>query len=49
MARNKCNDCAHNIGIDTMDCEFACVGVTVIEDDGLVVVACEDYERRSEK
>ncbi len=45
MVENRCDDCAHNIVVEAMNCDYACAGVTEIEDDGLVVAACEDYEQ----
>ena len=44
--RNQCDDCAHNIGTDEMDCEFGCAGVTTVEEEGRLVVFCEDYKKR---
>lgn len=46
MAKNECDDCVHNVGIETMDCELGCAGVTTVEDEGRVVVFCEDHKRR---
>ena len=47
-ARNKCASCAHNTGVDVMDCEYACAGVTEVEDEGRIVVSCGDYEQKEE-
>lgn len=47
-ARNKCVSCAHNTGVDIMDCEYACAGVTEVEDEGRIVVSCGDYEQKEE-
>lgn len=47
-ARNKCANCAHNTGVDVMDCEYACAGVTEVEDEGRIVVSCDDYEQKEE-
>lgn len=41
---NKCVSCIHNIGADVMVCEYACVGVAEIRDEGRIVVSCSDYE-----
>jgi len=48
MSKNKCDTCAHNTGIKAMNCDCAYTGVTETEDDGLVIVACEDYEQRGD-
>ena len=45
---NKCASCAHNIGTDVMDCEYACAGVTEVRDKGRIVVSCDDYKQREE-
>ena len=45
-AEDKCIRCVHNIGGPVMDCEYACVGVEEIADDGLIVVSCSDYKPR---
>lgn len=47
-AENKCASCVHNIGSGVMDCEFACAGVTEVEDEGRIVVSCGDYKQRGE-
>ena len=43
---DKCTSCVHNIGVAVMNCEYACVGVEEIVDDGLIVVSCNDYRPR---
>lgn len=43
---DRCMTCKHNVGINFMDCEYCCTGVTDIEDEGRIVTACADYERR---
>lgn len=43
---DKCVTCKHDVGIDCTHCEFCCTGVTVVKDEGRIVIACSDYERR---
>lgn len=43
MSENKCRTCAHNLAPAGLECEFACAGVTRIEDEGWIVAACDDY------
>lgn len=43
---NKCASCAHNIGADVMDCEYACAGVEETLNEGRIVVSCGDYKER---
>lgn len=45
-ARNKCTSCVHNAGTDVMECEYACAGVTEVEDEGRIVVSCGDYTQQ---
>lgn len=47
-AKNKCTSCVHNIGVDVMDCEYACAGVTEVKDEGRMVASCGDYQQRVE-
>lgn len=44
MSKNKCWNCIHNLNPRGLNCELACTGVTRIEDDGLIVVSCDDYK-----
>lgn len=39
---DKCKTCAHNIDKSTLDCEYACAGVTQTDGNGMVY-DCEDY------
>lgn len=48
-SEDKCTSCAHNIGVAVMDCEYACVGVEKIADEGRIVVICTDYEPKPNK
>lgn len=45
-SRNRYASCVHNTGVNVMDCEYACAGVTEIEDEGRIVVSCGDYKQR---
>lgn len=40
---DKCKTCAHNMDKSTLDCEYACAGVTQTDGDG-IVFACDDYK-----
>ena len=46
LEKRKCASCAHNAGVDVMDCEYACAGVTEVEDEGRIVVSCGDYQQK---
>ena len=43
---NKCASCAHNIGVDVVDCEYAFAGVEETLDEGRIVVLCGNYKER---
>lgn len=46
MHENLCSACIHNRSTASLDCEYACSGVTRIEDDGLIVAACDDFAEK---
>lgn len=48
MEQNICCGCAHNLDTAGMNCEYACVGVDVVADEGTLVLSCEDYLARQE-
>lgn len=43
MNGNLCDICIHNRSATSLDCELGCTGVAKIEDDGLIVTACDDF------
>lgn len=46
QAKNKCVICVHNLDDTSMNCEYACVGVTKVLDGGATVAECDDYKER---